>query len=63
MGYACDRAAGRGDEPACGVDLLAALVADPQARAVEVLDRAGIDRHEVTARVEDFLSQSGSSSR
>ncbi|MFJ6087158.1 Clp protease N-terminal domain-containing protein [Streptomyces sp. NPDC092369] len=63
MGNACDRAARRGDEPACGVDLLAALVVDPQARAVEVLDRAGIDRHEVTARVEDFLSQSGSSSR
>ncbi|MFD4572413.1 Clp protease N-terminal domain-containing protein [Streptomyces sp. NPDC058417] len=32
-----------GDVRARGMDLLAAIVADPQARAVEVLTRAGID--------------------
>ena len=39
--------------PARGVDLLAAMVADPQARAVEVLTRAGVDVHELRARIED----------
>lgn len=33
----------RGDERARGLDLLAALVADPRSRAVEVLTRAGVD--------------------
>ncbi|MEU8651852.1 Clp protease N-terminal domain-containing protein [Streptomyces sp. NPDC048737] len=36
-----------------GVDLLAAILADPQARAVEVLGRAGIDPREVRARIDD----------
>ncbi|MFJ4276313.1 Clp protease N-terminal domain-containing protein [Streptomyces massasporeus] len=51
MEHACDRAAGRGG-PARGTDLLAAIVVDPQARAVEVLERAGIDPHEVIARLD-----------
>nr|WP_104781875.1 MULTISPECIES: Clp protease N-terminal domain-containing protein [Streptomyces] len=46
MEYACERAAERGG-PARGTDLLAAIVVDPQARAVEVLGRAGIDPREV----------------
>ncbi|WP_442813846.1 MULTISPECIES: Clp protease N-terminal domain-containing protein [unclassified Streptomyces] len=33
----------RGDERARGLDLLAALVADPRSRAVEVLAHAGVD--------------------
>lgn len=50
--YACARAARRGDEPARGVDLLAAIVVDKEARAVEVLARAGIDAGEVYARID-----------
>ncbi|MGW0336088.1 Clp protease N-terminal domain-containing protein [Streptomyces sp. NPDC003011] len=46
MEYAHERAARRGG-PVLGIDLLAAIVADPEARAVEVLHRAGIDAHEV----------------
>ncbi|MEU9589131.1 Clp protease N-terminal domain-containing protein [Streptomyces sp. NPDC048219] len=47
------RAARRGADEACGIDLLAALVADPQARAVEVLGRAAVDPRTVLARVEN----------
>ncbi|SBT95425.1 Clp amino terminal domain-containing protein, pathogenicity island component [Streptomyces sp. DI166] len=50
--YACARAASRGDEPARGVDLLAAICVDKDARAVEVLDRAGVDARELYARIE-----------
>jgi hypothetical protein len=53
MEHACERAARRGDGLACGLDLLAAIVADPRARAVEVLAHAGIDAREVLARVEE----------
>lgn len=53
MEYACERAERRGGGSARGVDLLAAIVADPQARAVEVLVRAGIDPYGVFARLED----------
>ncbi|WP_308122509.1 Clp protease N-terminal domain-containing protein [Streptomyces sp. WAC04114] len=53
MEHACERAAGRGG-PARGTDLLAAIVVDPQARAVEVLARAGIDPHEVSARLDGW---------
>ncbi|MGW1004787.1 Clp protease N-terminal domain-containing protein [Streptomyces sp. NPDC002520] len=42
MGDARHRARHRGEHQATGTDLLAALVADPQSRAVEVLERAGI---------------------
>ncbi|MFJ9903493.1 Clp protease N-terminal domain-containing protein [Streptomyces sp. NPDC101152] len=59
MECAAARAARRDGGAALGLDLLAAIVADPQARAVEVLDRAGIDRHEVLARVEDRLVRPG----
>ncbi|GCB51249.1 Clp protease N-terminal domain-containing protein [Streptomyces sp. NL15-2K] len=55
MEYARARAERRGGGPAHGVDLLAAIVVDPQARAVEVLDRAGIDAREVFARVDSRL--------
>ncbi|MEU3850887.1 Clp protease N-terminal domain-containing protein [Streptomyces sp. NPDC029554] len=47
------RAAGRGG-PARGTDLLAAIVVDPQARAVEVLQRAGIDARAVLARLDGW---------
>ncbi|CCK31621.1 hypothetical protein BN159_7242 [Streptomyces davaonensis JCM 4913] len=50
--YACARAASRGDEPARGVDLLAAIVVDKETRAVEVLARAGISAVEVYARID-----------
>lgn len=46
------RAARRGDAPARALDLLAAIVRDPQARAVEVLARAGIDAGQLSARIE-----------
>ncbi|MFI6350975.1 Clp protease N-terminal domain-containing protein [Streptomyces sp. NPDC050560] len=45
-------AAGRRGEPlAEGVDLLAALLGDPECRAVEVLERAGVSVPEVELRV------------
>ncbi len=37
------RALRQGRTAACGLDLLASIVTDPQARAVEVLGRAGVD--------------------
>ncbi|WP_399882581.1 Clp protease N-terminal domain-containing protein [Streptomyces sp. BBFR51] len=55
MEDACARADRRGVTRACGVDLLAALVADPQARAVEVLARAAVEPHTVLARVESHF--------
>ncbi|MEU2269344.1 Clp protease N-terminal domain-containing protein [Streptomyces olindensis] len=56
MKYARARAVRHGG-PARGTDLLAAIVVDPQARAVEVLERAGIDAHEVLARLENRSSR------
>ncbi|WP_392668815.1 Clp protease N-terminal domain-containing protein [Streptomyces sp. LN785] len=41
----------RGDERARGLDLLAALVGDPECRAVEVLGRAGVDSAELAGRI------------
>ncbi|WP_328415907.1 peptidase [Streptomyces violaceus] len=58
MEYACERAAHRGG-PARGIDLLAAIVVDSQARAVEVLERAGIDPHEVLARLDGWSGRPG----
>ncbi|MFS8199992.1 Clp protease N-terminal domain-containing protein [Streptomyces sp. CWNU-52B] len=52
MAAAYARAALRGDPHADGVDLLAALAAEPEARAVEVLGRAGIDVRELLARLD-----------
>jgi ATP-dependent Clp protease ATP-binding subunit ClpA len=48
-------AARRVGDRARGVDLLVAIVADPEARAVEVLTRAGADACEVRSRVEGVL--------
>ncbi|MFJ3673204.1 Clp protease N-terminal domain-containing protein [Streptomyces sp. NPDC090106] len=55
MEYAVERAVGRGGERAHGVDLLAALVMDPEARAVEVLTHAGIDVKTVLGGIERRL--------
>jgi ATP-dependent Clp protease ATP-binding subunit ClpA len=52
MEAAQERAVLRGDEPARGLDLLAAVVAEPQSRAVEVLGRAGVDARELLGRIE-----------
>ncbi|MET7683709.1 Clp protease N-terminal domain-containing protein [Streptomyces sp. NPDC005423] len=49
---ACERAGRRGGDLARGTDLLAAIVADPRARAVEVLGRAGIASPDVLVRAE-----------
>ncbi len=43
MDDALYRAASRGDDRARGLDLLAALAADAESRAVEVLTRGGVD--------------------
>ncbi len=48
---ACGRAGRRGDPRARGVDLLAAIVGDPESRAVEVLGRGGVDAGELVARL------------
>jgi ATP-dependent Clp protease ATP-binding subunit ClpA len=55
MEHACARAAHRADGPARGLDLLAAILVDPESRAVEVLTRAGIDARAVCARIDDRL--------
>ncbi|MET8137789.1 Clp protease N-terminal domain-containing protein [Streptomyces sp. NPDC005251] len=52
MEEAYERAVLRGDERACGLDLLAALVADPRSRAVEVLGRAGVELPPLLERIE-----------
>ncbi|WP_373560373.1 Clp protease N-terminal domain-containing protein [Streptomyces sp. Ag109_G2-15] len=51
------RARRRGEARAGGTDLLAALVVDPQSRAVEVLERAGIPACDLRARVEARAGQ------
>jgi hypothetical protein len=63
MEHACGRAAARGGEPARGMDLLAAIVADPEARAVEVLQRAGIERGALAKDIEDQPARPRWSSR
>lgn len=60
MEHARRRAAHRGDGRADGVDLLAAIVADPEARAVEVLGRAGIDAGALRKRIDDRRDDTGS---
>ncbi|GGO58223.1 MULTISPECIES: Clp protease N-terminal domain-containing protein [Streptomyces] len=52
MEAALDRAVLRGEPQADGVDLLAALAADPECRAVEVLRSAGVDVGELLLRIE-----------
>ncbi|MEU5345157.1 Clp protease N-terminal domain-containing protein [Streptomyces sp. NPDC020766] len=49
---ACERALRRGDDRAGVVDLLAAIVAEPESRAVEVLGRAGVDVPVLLARID-----------
>ncbi|MFF3486707.1 Clp protease N-terminal domain-containing protein [Streptomyces sp. NPDC002701] len=49
---AYERATGRGERLAGGVDLLAALVTEPGSRAAEVLGRAGIDVRELLVRLD-----------
>lgn len=51
-------AALRGDSRAGGLDILAALVGDPQCRAVEVLERAGVDAAWLAGRTADRLAGS-----
>ncbi|MFG2196562.1 Clp protease N-terminal domain-containing protein [Streptomyces sp. NPDC048639] len=47
------RARARGAAGAEGLDLLAALTADAESRAAEVLRRAGVDRQRLAARLAD----------
>ncbi|MFI8829106.1 Clp protease N-terminal domain-containing protein [Streptomyces sp. NPDC053431] len=54
---AFERATLRGDRRVRGLDLLAALAADPENRAAEVLRRAGVDRLVLTARIEESSQQ------
>ncbi|MEW1646206.1 Clp protease N-terminal domain-containing protein [Streptomyces sp. NPDC091219] len=55
--YACERAELRDGDLARGIDLLAAIVADPESRAVEVLHRAGIESPEVLIWIEGRLDE------
>ncbi|MFI6014777.1 Clp protease N-terminal domain-containing protein [Streptomyces sp. NPDC051243] len=57
MEHARRRAAVRGAGQARGIDLLAAIVLDPRARAVEVLDRAGVDTNALRARIDDHRDE------
>lgn len=57
MEYALGRAEARGAEPVEGRDVLAALAADPECRAVEVLRHAGVD----AGALADRLAQSTAS--
>ncbi|WP_437067462.1 Clp protease N-terminal domain-containing protein [Streptomyces sp. enrichment culture] len=57
--HARARAVRFGDGPPRCLDLLAGVLADPQARAVEVLSRAGIDARELFLRVEGLRGRSG----
>ncbi|MFE9769652.1 Clp protease N-terminal domain-containing protein [Streptomyces sp. NPDC005808] len=60
MEEACEWAGLRGDERARGVDLLAAVIVDPQSRAVEVLGRAGVDAGVLLVRIQaGFQEQVG----
>ncbi|MEU4874228.1 Clp protease N-terminal domain-containing protein [Streptomyces sp. NPDC021608] len=54
---ACEESARRTGAPARGVDLLAAMVADPRARAVEVLTHVGVDPYALRAGIEDGLQE------
>ncbi|MFG2503595.1 Clp protease N-terminal domain-containing protein [Streptomyces sp. NPDC048441] len=53
MKAALERAELRGEPRALGIDLLAALVADADCRAVEVLGRAGADAGAILRRIEE----------
>ncbi|MFF8606447.1 Clp protease N-terminal domain-containing protein [Streptomyces sp. NPDC015346] len=57
MARARERAAPRVDPRVRGLDLLAALTADPDCRAVEVLRRAGVDPRVLADRIEELSQQ------
>nr|WP_229701407.1 Clp protease N-terminal domain-containing protein [Streptomyces camponoticapitis] len=46
-----ERARRRGERQAGGLDLLTELASDPASRAVEVLERAGVDARALTGRI------------
>lgn len=48
-----ERARRRGEPRAGGLDLLDALTSDPACRAVDVLERAGVDARALTGRIAD----------
>lgn len=48
-----ERARRRGEPRAGGLDLLTALASDHACRAVEVLERAGVDARALTSRIAD----------
>ncbi|CAL2060437.1 MULTISPECIES: Clp protease N-terminal domain-containing protein [Streptomyces] len=52
-----ERARRRGGHAADAPDLFAALVADPDSRAVEVLERAGIDARELSDRISVLIAE------
>ncbi|MER8047459.1 Clp protease N-terminal domain-containing protein [Streptomyces sp. NPDC094032] len=54
---AFERAALRGGRRVRGLDLLAALAADPGNRAAEVLRRAGVDRQDLALRIGELSQQ------
>lgn len=54
MDAALERAAARGEVRAGGLDLLAALAADRESRAVEVLVRAGVEPEELARRIDQM---------
>ncbi|MER8114574.1 Clp protease N-terminal domain-containing protein [Streptomyces sp. NPDC094031] len=54
-----ERARRRGGDAAEAPDLFAALVADPDSRAVEVLARAGVDAHELSGRISALSADRG----
>ncbi|MFE3370758.1 Clp protease N-terminal domain-containing protein [Streptomyces sp. NPDC059173] len=56
MDDALYRAASRGEGRAAGLDLLAALAADAESRAVEVLARGGVDAGWLSGRVAGVLA-------
>ncbi|MFJ3307834.1 Clp protease N-terminal domain-containing protein [Streptomyces sp. NPDC086549] len=57
MEHARGRAGRRGDARARCTDLLAGIVADPQARAVEVLGRAGVMVRDLLARIDSHSGE------
>nr|PPQ62613.1 peptidase [Streptomyces sp. QL37] len=59
MDRAARRALPRGELHADGLDLLAALVADPRCRAVEVLERAGVAVGPLRVRAGDRTDAKG----
>ncbi|MEU6461076.1 Clp protease N-terminal domain-containing protein [Streptomyces sp. NPDC046976] len=56
LSQARERARRRGGSAADAPDLFAALVADPDSRAVEVLERAGIDARELSERISALIA-------